>query len=229
MPAGAGELRIVVPGYVDPSNSVYWESVIQSGPQVRDVIVNPASGPGAAVSEPYFRLIGALRDAGVRVLGYVSSGHGDRDPAMVTEEIGRWRAWCGVENVFLDEAAAVADQVPTYAGYAATVHEAGGIVVLNPGVIPERSYFEFADAIITFEDPVDSYLKPREHPGWLSTQTHAEVWHIVIGAPQNRLDDVVDRARQLGADEIYITDDVEPNPYDSLPPYWSAKLDAVGQ
>lgn len=228
-PAGEGELYIAVPGYVYPTGSDYWQSVIEAAPQVRDVIVNPNSGPGAAVSERHIQLIGTLHDAGVRVLGYVKTGWGDRDQAAVTQEIDRWREWYGVSNIFLDEAAAVPEEVGTYEDYAAMVHDSGGIAVLNPGIVPDRGYFEFADAIVTFEDPADAYFNSREPPEWLRTETRADVWHIISDVPQDRLEEVMERARQHGATEIYVTDDVEPNPYDSLPSYWSDKVDAVGE
>lgn len=223
------DLSIAVPGYVDPSDSGYWQSVIEAAPQVRDVIVNADSGPGAVVHEPYVQLIGSLRDAGVRVLGYVSTGWGERDPKSVYSEIDRWREWYGVDNIFLDEAASVPEEVGTYADYAATVHKAGGIVVLNPGLIPDRGYFEYADAIVTFEDSANNYFATRTPQGWLQAETNTEVWHIVIGAPRDQLSGVVDRARQHGADKIYVTDDVAPNPYDRLPRYWSGQLDAATQ
>jgi hypothetical protein len=225
-PVEVAELGIAVPGYVDPSDSDYWQSVIEAAPQVRDVIVNPNSGPGEAESAPHVQLIRKLRDAGVRVLGYVSTGWGARDEAAVYSEIDRYREWYGVNDIFLDEAAAVPEEVDTYAEYSARVHEAGGIVVLNPGLLPDRGYFEYADAIVTFEDSADQYFKAGTPPTWL-TETSAEVWHIVIGSPQDRLSGVVDRAREHGADKVYVTDDVKPNPYDRLPRYWQGKLEAA--
>lgn len=227
-PAQEGELHIAVPGYVNPPDSNFWQSVVEATPHVRDVIVNPRNGPGTEVSEGHVRLIRTLREANIRVLGYVMTGWGDRDEAAVIEDINRWREWYGVDNIFLDEASTGAEDIGIYADYAAAVHEAGGIVVLNPGLIPDRGYFEFADAIVTFEDPVDAYFTTREPPEWLLAETRAEVWHIVIDAPEDRLQDVIDRARELGVDEIYVTDDAEPNPYDSLPTYWLGKLEAAG-
>lgn len=228
-PAEAGELYIAIPAYVDPKNSDFWNAVAEAAPRVRDVIVNPNNGPGTAASERHVQLIGSLRDAGVRVVGYVMTGWGERDAAAVSQDIDRWREWYGVENIFLDEAAAVPEELGTYADYVGMVHESGGIAVLNPGIIPDQGYFEFADAIVTYEDPMENYFDSPEPPEWLRTQTRAEVWHIVSDVPQDRLDEVVDRARQTGANEIYVTDDVEPNPYDSLPSYWSAKLEATGE
>ena len=223
------ELRIAVPAYVNPPDTAYWQSLIKAVPKVRDVIINPNSGPGAAVSQPYVQLVKTLRDAGIEVLGYVSTQYGARDPALVNGEIARWREWYGVDSIFLDEVPAGAEGVPAYAAYAATVHDGGGTVVLNPGLLPDRAYFEFADAIVTFESPVSEYFKTKEPPEWLRSQTRTEVWHIVIGAPQNRLGEVVDRARQHGVDHIYVTNDALPDPYDTLPSYWAGKLDAVGR
>jgi hypothetical protein len=200
---------------------------MEAAPQVRDVIVNADSGPGEVVHEPYVQLIGTLRDAGVRVLGYVSTGWGERDAEAVYAEIDRWREWYGVDNIFLDEAAAVPEEVGTYAEYSAAIHQAGGKVVLNPGLIPDRGYFEYADAIVTFEDSAAHYFRTRTPQDWLLAETDTEVWHIVIDAPQDEFGGVVDRARQHGADKIYVTDDEAPNPYDRLPGYWSGQLDAA--
>lgn len=225
--SGDGELRIAVPAYVNPPDTAYWKTLIDSAPTVRDVIVNPNSGPGTALSQPYVQLIKTLRDAGLEVLGYISTEYGARDPALVTAEIERWSEWYGVDDIFFDEVPAVAAGMSTYAGYAATVHGRGGTVVLNPGLIPDRGYFEFADAIVTFESPFDAYLKAKEPPEWLRKHTNAEVWHIISGVPQDRLTGVVDLARGHNVDHIYVTDDAEPNPYDRLPSYWGAKLDAV--
>lgn len=180
------------------------------------------------MSESYVQVIGALRDAGIRVLGFVHTEYGARDPATVRGEIDRWKEWYGVDNIFLDEAPVVSRWIPTYASYAAVVHDAGGVVVLNPGLIPDRGFFEFADAIVTFEGPVGAYSKMKEPPKWVRSETRTELWHIVHSAPEDRLGEVVNRARQHGADKIYVTDDVEPNPYDRLPSYWSGKLAAVG-
>lgn len=224
---GDGDLLIAVPAYVNPPDTAYWKALIDAAPTVRDVIVNPNSGPGAALSQPYVQLIKTLRDAGLEIFGYIPTKYGARDPALVTAEIDRWREWYGVDDIFFDEVPAVAAGIPAYAGYAATVHGRGGTVVLNPGLIPDRGYFEFADAIVTFESPFDAYLKAKEPPEWLRTQTNAEVWHIISGVPQDRLTDVVDQARRHNVDHIYVTDDAEPNPYDRLPSYWGAKLDAV--
>jgi hypothetical protein len=155
------------------------------------------------------------------------TGWGERDPESVTQDIDRWKEWYGVDSIFLDEAASVPEEVSTYADYAAQVHDSGGIAVLNPGIVPDQGYFEFADAIVTFEDPLDAYFSAKEAPEWLRGQTRTEVWHIISGAPEERLDEVLNRARQQGAGRIFVTDDEEPNPYDSLPTYWSAKQEAV--
>lgn len=225
-PAAEEELHVAVPGYVDPGDAAYWDAVVAAVPTVRDVVINPDSGPGAAPVGPYVDLVQALRQAGARVVGYVATGYGQRDPATVTADIARWREWYGVTDVFLDEVPAVPEAIPTYAGYTAAVRDGDGMAVLNPGVVPDPGYFGIADAVVTFEDPASSYLG-AEPPGWVRDDERAEVWHIVIDTPADQLDAVVGRARQQGVDEVYVTDDVDPNPYDSVPTYWSAKLEAV--
>jgi hypothetical protein len=224
---GGDQISIAVPAYVDPKNSDYWQSIVDAAPQLQDVIVNPLNGPGTTRSERHVQLIGTLQAAGIRVLGYVMTGWGERDIAEVNRDVDRWREWYGVTNIFLDEAASVPEEVETYAGYVGIVHGNGGVAVLNPGIIPDRGYFDYADAIVTFEDPFDAYFEAKDPPAWLQADTGTELWHIVSGAPQEQLGDVVDRAREQGVRKVYVTDDQEPNPYDSLPSYWSAKREAV--
>ena len=116
------------------------------------LVVNPASGPGAEAPR---RLPGAVRGGareGTRVLGYVPTAYGARDAAAVEADIDRYASWYGTDGIFLDEAASGADALPYYRALAAHVRAAGErLVVLNPGVVPDRRYFGVADVVVTFE------------------------------------------------------------------------------
>ena len=221
--APAVDLGVVIPAYVPPEQAPYWTTVVAGAPTVRDVILNPDDGPGGTESPGYADLVEQLRRAGIRVLGYVATGRGDRAHDAVMSEVRHWQQWYGVTSIFFDEASSRAKELSTYRRYVAAVHDAGGVAVLNPGVVPDRGYFGIADSIVTFEDTADRYLAQRDQPSWLRAEPAEKVWHIVIATPEDRLDDVLARARADGAGNVYVTDDDEPNPYDRLPAYWPAE------
>ena len=225
----AADLGVVVPAYVPPQQAPYWTTVVGGAPTVRDVILNPDDGPGVAESSGYADLVEQLRRAGIRVLGYVATGRGNRAQDAVTSEVRHWQQWYGVTSIFFDEASSRAKELPIYRSYVGDVHDDGGVAVLNPGVVPDRGYFGIADSIVTFEDTADRYLAQRDQPSWLRAEPAEKAWHIVIATSEDRLDAVLTRARTDGAGNVYVTDDDEPNPYDRLPEYWSAEVATAGQ
>lgn len=214
-------MPVVVPGYVDPSNTAYWHGVLEAAPTVRDVILNPSNGPGSVAQPGYRTLLTQLRGRGIRVLGYVVTGAGHRSRSAVQADIARWRSFYGVTSVFFDEASAAMADLGTYRDYAATVHEAGGVAVLNPGVVPAQGYFAFSDAVVTFEDSATSYLKAPHNPSWLSREPHSKVWNIIIDVPRDQLSQVLANVTTHNACEIYLTNANIPNPYNTLPSFWA--------
>lgn len=217
-------VQIVVPGYVEPSAVAYWHTVIGSVPTVRDVILNPSNGPGPVAHTDYRTLVTQLRERGIRVLGYIATGQGDRSRSAVEADVTRWRSFYGVNSVFFDEASEKAADLGLYRDYADRVHGDGGIAVLNPGVVPAQGYFAFADAVVTFEDSATRYMRAPRNPAWLSTEPREKVWNILIGVPRDRLTQVLDRVTTQNAGEVYITDDDVPNPYDQLPSFWTQEV-----
>ena len=132
-----------------------------------------------------------------------------------------------MRDVFLDEASALASGLAAYRGYAAAVHRQQGVVVLNPGDVPDPGYFAFADGVVTFEDPLAHFLAQRADPAWLRRRPPAQRWEVVIDVPGDRLVDVLARARADGVGKVFVTDDAGANPYDTLPSDPQAELDAA--
>jgi hypothetical protein len=65
------------------------------------VIINPASGPGAAVDSNYVTLSANLRAAGTIVLGYVATTYTAKSTADVQAEIDKFFNWYNVSGIFL--------------------------------------------------------------------------------------------------------------------------------
>jgi hypothetical protein len=97
------------------------------------VVVNPASGPGGANSQPdtnYQACIAQLRTTGaangnnVKILGYVATGFGNRASSAVTTDIDTYKQWTAVyrpEGIFFDEAATAASFLANYQTFSAQV------------------------------------------------------------------------------------------------------------
>lgn len=200
------------------------------------VIVNPASGPGAAVDANYVKAIDRLEGAGCVVLGYASTRYGKRRAADVQADLGRWlKLYPRVHGVFFDEMgyedtdAAVARQV------ALTRHakEAGfWPIVANPGAETPGRYFaaDAADVIVVHEGsewPEEERLKGDYFGGYSDYPpfTRAVLVHSLA-----RFDPEPLRMTRRYARWVYVTEDPyrlnDPdaaNPWDTL----STHLEAV--
>jgi hypothetical protein len=183
----------------------------------RIVIVNPAGGPGSAAQPGYRRAIEAQLRAGADVVGYVPTGYATRDEAAVLADIRRYRAWYGIGGVFIDEVGHTSAQLPYYRSITAPLRAAGSTVVLNPGMVPARGYFDIADVIVTFEGPVDDYAGAvHGMPGWVRALPRARVAHLVYDASEEQ----ATRAASLrAAGYFYATNGTLRDPWSVLPSY----------
>ena len=205
----------LIPAYLPPDGIA---RIADRPVRDRVVIFNPDNGPGAELRPAYRTAVAAEQRTGTRVLGYVHTGWGARDPSAVVADLVRYRSWYAVDGVFLDETSHDAGALPYYASVARDARAAGlRVVALNPGTIPARGYFDLADIVVTFEGPYSGYEAAlRSMPGWLSDVPRRKVAHLVYAA---------DRAQALraitkgSAGFVYATDASLPNPWDRLPAY----------
>lgn len=202
--------RSLVPAYVYPQEIL---RIVERPVVPRLLVVNPASGPGAAPDPTYRRAIDAARARGVRVVGYVPTGWATRPRGAVEADIARYAEWYGVEGVFLDEAAADEASLPYYRGLPAE------FVVLNPGVVPARGYFDVADVVVTFEGPFAEY-RAHEPPDGIDP---ARVAHLVYDAPRSR---ALEPGASVGY--VYFTSGTLPHPWGTVPEYLASELAALG-
>ena len=183
----------------------------------RVVIVNPSNGPGVAAQPAYQRAIAAEQGAGATVLGYVHTGYGARDPAAVLADVRRYRSWYGIGGVFLDEAGHADEQLPYYRSIAGPLRASGERVVLNPGVVPVRGYFDIADIVVTFEGAATEYAAAVSRmPGRVRALPRARVAHLVYSADDQQ---AMQAAGAGVAGYFYATSGALPDPWSTLPPY----------
>ena len=168
------------------------------------------------------------------MLGYVDTDYATRPLATVKTEIARWRTFYGIRDVFFDQAESHVGPggslIDYYRSLHAYVHAGGGTVMLNPGVVPDPTYVEAADAIVTFEGSAASY-GDASFPRWTADLPDRAIAHLVYATTAAEQAAIVQRAHQLGAGSIFVTDDALSNPYDSLPSYYElerSQLRAMG-
>ena len=193
------------------------------------LVVNPASGPGSTPHEGYAR---AVRRRAAWARGCSATcppRYGTRDPAAVEADIDRYASWYGTDGIFLDEAASGADALPYYRALAAHVRAAGDrMVVLNPGVVPDRRYFGVADVVVTFEGSASAFAARERDPAWLAGVPVDRIALLIYAAAPADADAI--RAAAPRAGHVYATPGRLPHPWGTVPDVLAghATLDGCG-
>jgi Spherulation-specific family 4 len=208
---------VAVPAYFPPQPE--WRmmaAAIDAGLPIGLVVMNPASGPGASVDPAYLDAVAQARSRNVRVLGYIATDHGRR--TSVPGDVDAYKRLYGVTDIFFDEATMDCRSLAApYAGWITTVRANGGLVVANPGMVPEQCWADAVDTVVTFEGTYASYLGTL-FPPWTRSYPAARFWQIVYGVPRGLGGQVAAIAAKTNAGYYYATDDILPNPYDTFAP-----------
>jgi hypothetical protein len=214
-----------VPAYFHPAVAATdWDRLARA--RVSAVVLNIASGPGAALETELGTVAAAVRAAGTPVFGYVDTAYGRRPAEAVEAEIHRYRRWYGIDGVFLDQASSSPALLPWYRAVAADARRFG-IVVLNHGTYPDERYADLADALVTFEGPWPAYRAVRP-PAWALRRPANTFWHLVYATPAHHLGAALRHAASCNAGVVYVTDRRGANPWDGLPGYFEEHVAAIG-
>lgn len=237
-PAPAREAGLLVPAYFYPSwdnaQANFWDELIATAPRVPLVaILNPASGPGARRIPDYVRAADSLRAAGGRVIGYVHTSYAQRPLQEVLAEVDTYYQRYAMDGIFFDET--TGDTALAHLAYYRACGEhvqkraPGALVVLNPGTDADQAYLQSASCLLLFEnDQASASLLGWQPPAWVSPGQAGQVavlaYHLTDEAAMAA---VLERALGVGAGWIYLTDDTLPNPWDTLPAFWEAQVQAL--
>jgi hypothetical protein len=191
------------------------ELVRRSSPSAL-VIVNPDNGPGVVIQKAFAEAIVRLRRTGMRVLGYVPTDYGRRDPSIVRAEIDRYAGWYRVSDIFVDEVSSTEESLPYYTALSASLRTLPNrLIAFNPGMVPAPGYFDLADIVVTFEGRYADYrVRTDPVPTGLAGLTKTQTAHLVYDATDAEALQVVDPPR---ADYVYANSGTQPNPWRSLP------------
>jgi hypothetical protein len=216
--------ELAVPAYFHPAVAGSdWALLTASAASLSAVILNIDSGPGDRPEPSLVAAVALACAAGVPVLGYVDTAYGSRSLREVTVDMGRYRSWYPVTGFFLDQASSAGRYVGWY-GDAVGVAAALGATrtVLNHGMYPDRRYASLPAELVTYEGSWDGYAD-AEVPRWASSLPPARFWHLIYGAPEAALTEVLSLAEGK-AGTVYVTDRRGANPWDGLPTYFASRL-----
>lgn len=232
--ASAAKLELVVPAYFYPSAGSPWTKLTAAAGKVPiTAIMNPGNGPGTSQDSNYVSAVNSFRAAGGRVLGYVYSSYGNRAQQTVINDIDNYHALYNVDGIFVDEMANTgpASRLDYYKGIYNHVKSinASWEVMGNPGTTTLEAYLTWpaADKLMVQEDVGSAYAS-YVPSSWNFNHDRSDFVHLVHTEPSSAtmLTDL-GLAVQRNAGGIFVTDDVLPNPWDTLPTYWTTLVSAV--
>jgi len=207
---------IIVPQYF--YDSALWDKVINADIGGY-VIINPSNGPGDSADSAYVNEINELNAHSKIPIGYIYTKWGDRSIDDVKADIDKWlELYSGIKGFFVDEAASSADKSEYYTELADYIKSKGDYkIVLNPGTKPDAVYFGIADTVVVYESNASAV------PDDVCSNYSDKSAIIVYGADEEEMENLVNRPCKY----IYVTDDNDSNPYDSLPSYFDEEIDAL--
>lgn len=242
--------KIGDPSYIDPTtDGGDWDRLIGStAGKVAIAVANVSNGPGHGPEPAWASVIQREHATGTKVLGYVDTGYfgttglrtrsGSTSEAdwtsQIEQDVNAWYAFYGpgIDGIFFDEGQhacgptsgsnAWVDLYGRINAYAKT-NRPGAMTAINPGKVVPRCYENTADVLVTFEGSYDSYVNHYAPLSWNPVDP-LKIWHLIYDAStQADMEKAVSLSQSRNAGYVYVTNDVLPNPYDTLPPssYWA--------
>lgn len=226
--AATSTTGIIVPLYTYPTSST-WDTMVKvksSYPSVPTIaIINPSSGPGSSKDSNYGDGIKKLQNAGITVLGYVYTSYSSRAATAVKADIDKYKSlYPSINGIFFDEMANWEGKESYYKGLTSYAKSKGySFTVGNPGADTISSYVGTVDNIVIYEregKPSLSYLK-----GWHLNydKKNFSMLPYKVGSLDKTY--VTSSAAYVGY--MFLTSDDLPNPWDSLPSYYSTLASTI--
>lgn len=222
-----------VPMYVHPALAAAgWAALTIEGAPVHWVILNQNSGPG----DPEDAVLGdaarEVRDAGIRVLGYIPLDYGARDDFFNNADADTYGTR-GFTASFLDECPSDEAHLQATALTVLRQQEHGmNYVVINPGQVPARGYADIADQVVVFENDLPTW-RATAFPEWMRDYPPERFAALIHGvATAEDAVDCVRLARQRGIHTVFCTATAYvplTNTWDGLPAYWPALSRALAK
>jgi hypothetical protein len=215
------KFSLMIPAYFYPG--VYWDRLIQDGKAGDIVIANPSNGPGTSKDPLFTSVFQQANNKNIKVAGYIITRYGTLDIAIVKNEIDQYFNLYGITNLFFDEVSAETSEIPYYRDLYQYVKQRGGLVILNPGAIPDELYMSISDIVMVVETTNSNYIR-KSFPTWIAKYPASRFAHLIFSTPEEASAQAIGLAKRWNAGYVYVTNDDVPNPFDTLPPYWSQEI-----
>lgn len=230
----AAPLGIMVPAYFYPSSGGYWDSLDFAASRVPLIaIMNPGSGPGASQDNAFVQALARLHQAGGTVIGYIHTSYGTRPLTDVEADIDLYLSFYAVDGFFVDEMSN--DENTNHLDYYAALYQyikaknTNYLVAGNPGTRTQEDYLTWptSDSLMIFENDGTNF--PGYVPSiWVAQHPARQFVYLPYDvSTAATMSNYVGLAVARNAGWIYITDDTLPNPYDTLPSYWTNEVDLL--
>lgn len=217
----------IVPLYAYPTDGTTWADLATAAaahPTVEVVaIINPDSGPGTMADPVFADGIAQLKAAGVVVVGYVATNYGDKSKFTINGETDDYEQFYPglLDGIFFDEMSSDLADVEDYSNIGAHAKGAvGSVTIGNPGTAVAIALLTTMERVVVYENPGLPSLTDVEMATMDAQPDKFALLPYGVGA----FDATFVAGARAHARCIYVTDDVEPNPWDSLPPYLDALL-----
>jgi len=231
-------VNVLVPAYFYPDGAGlgYWNALNAAASKAPLVaILNPNSGPGASIDPNYTNVLASFRAAGGRAIGYVYTGYGTRSLAVVKSEVDKYRTFYpGLEGIFVDEMPndSSASNLTYYGNLYAYIHsnQPNALVVGNPGTQTLEAYLTqpAADVLVTYE--TDTGYPGYIPDSWTTNRGASNFCHLPYAvANAATMTNYVQLAIARNVGWIFVQSDVLPNPWDTLPAYWTNEVNFIQQ
>lgn len=234
----ANGLNVLVPAYFYPDGArlVYWDALNAAAAKVPLVaILNPNSGPGTSVDPNYTNVLASFLASGGRAIGYVYTGYGTRSLAVVKSEVDKYRTFYpGVEGIFVDEMAndSSASNLTYYGNLYAHIrsNQPNALIVGNPGTHTLETYLTqpAANVLVTFEN--DTGYPGYVPDAWTTNHGASNFCHLTYAVTNAAtMTNYLQLAVARNAAWVFVQSDVLPNPWDTLPAYWTNEVNLIQQ
>jgi hypothetical protein len=205
------------------------------------VVANVVNGPDSSTNEGWTKVIPQVAASGKKVIGYVRTGYlgvsqqrfttrlGSSKTsdwvAQIQEDVDQWyRLYPGhMGGIFFDEAwndcgeDNVNAELYKFITQSTKRKYPGAYTVLNPGAPMPQCFEHSGDTLLTAEVSFATYTSSSYAASDWTPSDPRKIWHIVYDVPADKAATVAALALERKAGLIHITDDIEPNPYDTVP------------
>lgn len=234
----------MVPAYIFPggsTNLAAYDDLVDAASRIPlTVIINPASGPGTSTEPAYNSIISDIQNAGGKVIGYIPTTFGNRSAVDIVADAQSYNSFYGAgtfDGFFLDEFSNDIGDIGTHQTVYSDIKaiDPSLSVFANPGTSVPQAFFSLtqptADTIVVFENFASEYPanNPPSYYDSLDASQLAQIIHTVstAGDVEATVSGIVDQAVADNTGWLYVTDDILPNPFDTLPSFFDSLVDNV--